>query len=200
MAISPCRLGQWSSILLLATYGSFMTVAADSGILSAPMTRVVSAEANGRLFLTLDTISLDYMVPIAEMDNSIDYLTLKVSTMQYATDLENLKPVTLSSGNIDYTYFQTPLPLHLARTVCENYRLSPLSITDISRYFHIPYPLLFHFEIMISNDRLTCLTPTMVIPEHQCLDDRYDFLFSRNCGFKMSHFSNVCRVWLVILK
>jgi hypothetical protein len=93
-----------------------MTVAADSGILSAPMTRVVSAEANGRLFLTLDTISLDYMVPIAEMDNSIDYLTLKVSTMQYATDLENLKPVTLSSGNIDYTYFQTPLPLHLART------------------------------------------------------------------------------------
>ena len=133
--------------------------------------QLMSAEPKGKMFLALDTVSLDYSVPISEIEDTVDFLTLKVATMKYATNLENLKPITLSSGNIDYTYFQTPLPLHMARTVCENYRLSPLSITDISRYFHIPYPLLFHFQILTTGNRITCLTPSMVISEQQCLDD-----------------------------
>jgi len=129
------------------------------------------AEPKGRLYVSLDTVSLDYTIPMAEIEETIDFLTLKVATMQYATNLENLKPVTLTSGNLVFTYFQTPLPLHMAKTVCENYQLNPLSITDVNRFFHIPYPLLFHFQVTASNNGLTCLTSNKIVPEQECLDD-----------------------------
>ena len=133
-----------------------------------------SAETVGRIFVAVDTLSIDYEVPISQIEETVDFLSLKVSSMQYASDLEKLRPLTLKSGNLTYTVFQAALPLHTAGTVCSNFKLSPLTITDIPRDFKVPYSvpsLIYHFEILAANNRLTCLYPDKVVPEPQCLDN-----------------------------
>ncbi len=134
---------------------------------------LITYENTGKLYVIVDTLSVDYVVPIIEIETTIDFLSLKVATMKYATDLEKLKPLTLKSGDFTYTVFQTPLPLHLSSTVCSNFGLPPMSITDLPEYFRVPFSvvsLIFHFEILLSDGRLTCLTPTKVIQEPFCLD------------------------------
>ena len=135
---------------------------------------VASAEKVGKLFVAVDTLSIDYEVPISQIEETIDFLSLKVSSMQYASDLEKLRPITLKSGDLTYTVFQSALPLHIASTVCGSFKLQPMSVLDIPRKFKVPYSvfsLIYHFEVLSSNNRLTCLYPTKVVPEHQCLDD-----------------------------
>ncbi len=160
------------SIFCVSPVHSLPTDAQTLGAL--PDFRVlVTYETFGKLFVKIDTISVDYIVPITEIESAIDFLSLKVATMKYATDLEKLKPLTLKSGDLTYTVFQTPLPLHLASTVCANFRLSPMSITDVPRHFKVPFSvfsLIYQFEILIVNGRLTCLSPNQILPEQQCLD------------------------------
>jgi hypothetical protein len=48
--------------------------------------------------LKLDTLSVDYVVPISEIEETIDFLSLKVATMKYASSLEKLRPMTLMSA------------------------------------------------------------------------------------------------------
>jgi len=85
------------------------------------MSRISTVYPVGKLYLTMDTVSIDYVVPLAEIEETIDFLSLKVSTMKYATNLEKLRPLTLKAGPLTYTLFETPLPLHMASTVCTNF-------------------------------------------------------------------------------
>ena len=59
--------------------------------LKDPSYPYVNAMANvnttGKLFIKLDTLSIDYVVPISEIEEPIDFLSLKVSTMRYASNL-----------------------------------------------------------------------------------------------------------------
>lgn len=135
---------------------------------------LASAETVGKIFVAKDTLSIDYEVPISQIEETIDLLSLKVSSMQYSSDLEKLQPLTLKSGDFTYTVFQAALPLHMASTVCNNFKLSPMSIKDIPRNFKVPFSvfsIVYHLEILSSNSRLTCLYPTKVVPEQECLDD-----------------------------
>ncbi len=70
---------------------------------------LATSETIGRLYLKLDTLSVDYVVPISEIEETIDFLSLKVATMKYASSLEKLRPMTLMSGGIIYTMFQSCL-------------------------------------------------------------------------------------------
>ena len=73
------------------------------------MDAIASAEIVGKLFIATDTLSIDYEVPISEIEETIDFLSLKVSSMQYASDLEKLRPITLKSGDFTYTVLQACL-------------------------------------------------------------------------------------------
>jgi hypothetical protein len=140
----------------------------------APMLNsIATADYVGKLFLKLNTLSIDYVVPIAEIEETIDFLSFKVTTMKYATDLEKLRPISLRSGDLTFTVFQSPLTLHMASSVCTNFKLKPLTITDLPTDFKVPfsiYSLTFHFELYLSDDRLTCLTPSNVLSDTECLD------------------------------
>ncbi len=61
---------------------------------------LATSETIGKLYLKLDTLSVDYVVPISEIEETIDFLSLKVATMKYASSLEKLRPMTLMSGGI----------------------------------------------------------------------------------------------------
>jgi hypothetical protein len=87
---------------------------------------IATADYVGKLFLKLSTLSIDYVVPIAEIEETIDFLSFKVTTMKYATDLEKLRPISLISGDLTFTVFQSPLSLHMASAVCSNLNLKPL--------------------------------------------------------------------------
>ena len=63
---------------------------------------LATSETIGKLYLKLDTLSVDYVVPISEIEETIDFLSLKVATMKYASSLEKLRPMTLMSGGIIY--------------------------------------------------------------------------------------------------
>ena len=146
--------------------------------LKDPRYPYINAMANvnttGKLFVKLDTLSIDYVVPISEIEETIDFLSLKVSTMRYASNLEKLKPVTMKTADLTYTVFQTPLSLHMAATVCSNFNLRPMSITDLPNKFRTPfsvYNLIFHFEIVTTEGRLTCIMKGVAIPEQRCLDE-----------------------------
>jgi hypothetical protein len=135
---------------------------------------LATSETIGKLYLKLDTLSLDYVVPISEIEETIDFLSLKVATMKYASSLEKLRPITLMSGGIIYTMFQVPMSLHMASSICKNFMLTPLTITDLSPYFKAPFPgfsLILNFEIVTRNDRLTCILKGVIIPEQSCLDE-----------------------------
>jgi hypothetical protein len=79
---------------------------------------LATSETIGKLYLKLDTLSVDYVVPISEIEETIDFLSLKVATMKYASSLEKLRPMTLMSGGIIYTMFQVPMSLHMASSIC----------------------------------------------------------------------------------
>jgi hypothetical protein len=135
---------------------------------------LATSETIGKLYLKLDTLSIDYVVPISEIEETIDFLSLKVATMKYASSLEKLRPITLMSGGIIYTMFQVPMSLHMASSICKNFMLTPLTITDLSPYFKAPFPgfsLILNFEIVTRNDRLTCILKGVIIPEQRCLDE-----------------------------
>ena len=157
--------------LLLTRVAATATAGRKLGQESVLLNQTVSAQRQGRLFVVLDKLSIDYVVPLAEIEDTIDLLSLKVDTLQHATSLENLKPIRMSTGHLSCTYFRVPLPLHIAKTVCDNYGLKPLTITDITRHFYMPYPLLFHLEIISSAGRLNCITPSKALSEQECLDD-----------------------------
>ena len=157
--------------LLLTRTAATATAVGNLGQGSVLLNQTVYAQRQGKLFVVLDKLSIDYVVPLAEIEDTIDLLSLKVNTLQHATSLENLKPIRMSTGHISCTYFRVPLPLHVAKTVCNNYGLRPLTITDITRHFYMPYPLLFHLEIISSAGRLNCITPTKALSEQECLDD-----------------------------
>lgn len=156
---------------LLHKIAATATAGRNFGQESVQLNQTVSAQRQGKLFVVLDQLSIDYVVPLAEIEDTIDLLSLKVNTLQHATGLENLKPIKMSTGHISCTYFRVPLSLHVAKTVCENYGLRPLTITDITKHFYMPYPLLFHLEILSSAGRLNCITPTKALSEQECLDD-----------------------------
>ncbi len=66
------------------------------------------------------------------------------------------------------------MSLHMASSVCKNFMLTPLTITDLSPYFKAPFPgfsLILNFEIVTRNGRLTCVLKGVVIPEQRCLDE-----------------------------
>jgi hypothetical protein len=70
--------------------------------------------------------------------------------------------------------FQVPMSLHMASSVCKNFMLTPLTITDLSPYFKAPFPgfsLILNFEIVTRNERLTCILKGVIIPEQRCLDE-----------------------------
>ncbi len=51
---------------------------------------LATSETIGRHYLKLDTLSVDYVVTISEIVETIDFLSLKVSTMKYASSLDKL--------------------------------------------------------------------------------------------------------------
>jgi hypothetical protein len=135
------------------------------------LSSLATTEKFGKLYLKLDALSIDYVVPISEIEETIDFLSLKVATMRYASSLEKLKPITLMSGGSIHTLFQVPMSLHIASSVCKNFMLTPLTITELSPHFKAPYAgfsLILNFEIVTKNNRLTCILKAVVIPEQRC--------------------------------
>jgi hypothetical protein len=62
----------------------------------------------------------------------------------------------------------------MASSICKNFMLSPLSISDINPSFKAPFAgfsLILNFEIITKNNRLTCIIKAVVIPEKRCLDE-----------------------------
>jgi hypothetical protein len=101
--------------LLLTRVAATATAGRKLGKESVLLNQTVSAQRQGRLFVVLDKLSIDYVVPLAEIEDTIDLLSLKVDTLQHATSLENLKPIRMSTGHLSCTYFRVPLPLHVAK-------------------------------------------------------------------------------------
>jgi len=130
---------------------------------------VSSTTPEGNIHLHLTDMTLLYEVPITQIENTIDTLTFKLASMQYASDIETLQPETHVSNQVTFTVLKLALPLTTAKVVCETHELRALTLTDVTKDFKSPLPFIFNFQIITDSNGITCVTPLTILNEDQCL-------------------------------
>ena len=130
---------------------------------------VSSTTPEGNIHLHLSDMKFLYEVPVTQIENTIDTLTFKLASMQYASDTESLQPETHVSNQVTFTVLKLALPLTTAKVVCETHKLRALTLTDVTKDFKSPIPFIFNFQIITDSNKVTCVTPLTILNEDQCL-------------------------------
>jgi hypothetical protein len=122
-----------------------------------------------RAYIIYDTLRIDHPLALAQTEATIDALATKLSSLRYATTLENLQPLTVVSQEVVLTLFQTVLPLSTSLQACKTLQLEPLTLANLPIALKTSLPILLHDEISIGTDSVLCISVESTLREELCL-------------------------------
>src|SRR5450830_40606 len=123
------------------------------------------------MYISYDVLAVNHPLPLIQIEATIDALSTKLSSLRYATTLENLQPLNVVSRDVVLTLFQTILPLTTSLQACRNLELQPLSLDNLPLALKTSKPILLHYEISVGTNSLFCVSPSYTLKEDECLDD-----------------------------
>ena len=124
-----------------------------------------------RAYIIYDTLRIDHPLALAQTEATIDALATKLSSLRYATTLENLQPLTVVSQEVVLTLFQTVLPLSTSLQACKTLQLEPLTLANLPIALKTSLPILLHDEISIGTDSVLCISVESTLREEECLSN-----------------------------
>jgi hypothetical protein len=124
-----------------------------------------------RAYIIYDTLRIDHPLALAQTEATIDALATKLSSLRYATTLENLQPLTVVSQEVVLTLFQTVLPLSTSLQACKTLQLEPLTLANLPIALKTSLPILLHDEISIGTDSVLCISVESTLREELCLSN-----------------------------
>jgi hypothetical protein len=108
---------------------------------------------------------------LVQIESTIDALSTKLASLQYATTLENLQPLTVISQEVALTLFQTILPLSTSLQACKSLDLEPLTLSNLPLALKTKIPILLHYDISVGTDTVLCISQTYSLKEEECMAD-----------------------------
>ncbi len=122
-----------------------------------------------KAYIFYDTLRIDHPLALVQVEATIDALSTKLSSLRYATTLENLQPLTVVSQEVVLTLFQTILPLATSLQACKTLELEPLMLSNLPLALKTSIPVLLHDEISIGTNSVLCISPKYTLREEDCL-------------------------------
>src|SRR5450830_2129810 len=123
------------------------------------------------MYISYDVLAVNHPLPLIQIEATIDALSTKLSSLRYATTLENLQPLNVVSQDVVLTLFQTILPLTTSLQACRNLELQPLSLDNLPLALKTSKPILLHYEISVGTNSVFCVSPSYTLKEDECLED-----------------------------
>ena len=160
--------GKFFPLFLLLNVHFYETYAIDEKQ-SALVTRTTKLTPIRKVFLIEKIVTIKNHLPLFELESTVDNLFLKLSTLQYSTDMELLQPTIVTSTSSDITIFTKSLPLSTAINICASLNLPPLSLDNLPSTINTNIDILLHFEISVGSEKFICISPSHSEKDNNCL-------------------------------
>ena len=135
------------------------------------VTLVTKVSPIKQVYITYDTVEIEYPLRLAQLETTIDALSTKMASLQHSTSLENMQPLMVISQDVVLTLFQTVLPLSASLQACKSLELEPLTLSNLPLALRTSIPVLLHYEISVGTNSVLCVASNYTLKEDDCLKD-----------------------------